>query len=162
LVDAVDSPKTKDAWDKIDIIGKLLGSILIPVGLAAAGFFVNSAFQERASKQKTEEIVITVLQSKDTTTPALRDWATGVFNEMLVSANQPLSPAATKELEKGPLPSVARVAAPSHICVPAGPPPSRGLTYSLNEQTGQYSSPTSWRTYGLRSLPGNLMGDKIS
>jgi hypothetical protein len=90
-------PKPKDIWDKIDVIGKLLGSILIPIAVTAAGFFVNLALQDRAAKQKTAEIAITVLQSKDTSTPELRKWALGVFENTLLDANQQLPAAARKE-----------------------------------------------------------------
>jgi hypothetical protein len=44
LVNAEEGPKAKDAWEKIDIVGKLLGSIFIPI----AGFFVNSALHDKA------------------------------------------------------------------------------------------------------------------
>ncbi len=108
--------KHKDAWDKADIVGKLLGSILIPVGVAIAGIFVNLALQERTlkenvalqeriAKQKTAEIAVTVLQSKDTTIPGMKEWARGVFNEMLADANHRLPPAAVEELNRSPLPS---------------------------------------------------------
>jgi hypothetical protein len=49
---ASEQPKPKDAWDKADVIGKLLGSILIPFGIAAVGYFVNITLQDRAAKQK--------------------------------------------------------------------------------------------------------------
>lgn len=100
-----DEPKPKDAWDRADIIGKLLGSILIPVTLALAGYFVNAALQDRAAKQKTLEIAVSVLQSKDTTTPELKAWARDVFNGALAEAGQKLTPAAQKELETKPLPT---------------------------------------------------------
>jgi GH24 family phage-related lysozyme (muramidase) len=94
----------RDWWDKADIIGKLLGSILIPIGLAAAGFLVNSALQDRSAKLKTEEIAITVLQSNNST-PELKLWAVQVFKQMLVEASLPLSPGASDELQNSPLPS---------------------------------------------------------
>jgi hypothetical protein len=108
-----EKPKPKDNWDKADILGKLLGSILIPTGLAVAGFLVNSAFQDRAAKQKTEEIALTVLQSKDTPLPALRTWATGVFTQMLVEAKNPLSSEAQKELQTAPLPASSDATLPA-------------------------------------------------
>jgi lysozyme len=98
-------PKPKDVWDKADILGRLLGSILIPVGLAVAGFYVNSALQDRQAKEKTAEIAVTILQSKDNSMPELRTWALGVFNQTLVAADQPLSTKALDELDNAPLPS---------------------------------------------------------
>src|SRR6266852_2461493 len=103
--DASERPKSKDIWDKIDVVGKLLGSILIPIGIAIAGFAVNIALQDRAAKQKTSEIAVTILQSRDPATPELRTWALGVFNNRLAEANQKLPAAAQKELDKNPLPS---------------------------------------------------------
>jgi hypothetical protein len=102
---APEQPKPKDVWDKVDIIGKLLGSILIPFGIAAVGYFVNLTLQERAAEQKAAEIAITVLQSANTSTPKLKEWAQGVFEKMLATANQKLSPGARKELDHNPLPS---------------------------------------------------------
>ena len=113
---SADQPKSKDAWDKADIIGKLLGSILIPVGVAAVGIFINLAIQERteaqkrdeissAAKLKTEEIAITVLQSKETPLPAVREWALGVFKELVIAAGRPLPNKAQEELQHSPLPS---------------------------------------------------------
>jgi hypothetical protein len=101
----LDGPKPKDRWDKTDIVGKLLGSILIPIGLAIAGYFVNGALQDRASKQKTAEIAITILQSKEATSPALRNWAASTFSQMLLGAGRPLSAEALKELQTSPLPA---------------------------------------------------------
>lgn len=102
---SLSQPKPKDAWDKADILGKLLGSILIPVGLAATGYYVNAALQDRAAKEKTAEIAVTVLQSSDTSIPELKIWARKVFNETLAAADQPLPVAAQHELESTPLPS---------------------------------------------------------
>ena len=67
---APEQPKPKDVWDKVDIVGKLLGSILIPFGIAAVGYFVNLTLQERAAEQKAAEIAITVLQSANSSNPA--------------------------------------------------------------------------------------------
>jgi Trypsin len=97
--------KPRDSWDKADIIGKLLGAILIPIALAIAGFAVNIALQNRSAQQKTAEIAVTILQSKDAGTPALRAWAQTVFNDMLAQANQKLPPGAEQELRTNPLPS---------------------------------------------------------
>jgi lysozyme len=98
-------PRKRDIWDKADIIGKLTGSILIPVVVASTGIYVNAALQERASKQKTFEIAITILQSKDSSIPQLKAWAQSVFAETVAGANQPLPAAAQKELSVRRLPT---------------------------------------------------------
>jgi lysozyme len=105
LLTASPAPKLKDLWDKIDIVGRLLGSILIPVGLAVTGYLVNSALAERQAKEKTAEIAVSILQSKDSSTPELKAWARGVFNATLASADQPLSAKAEHELATKPLPA---------------------------------------------------------
>jgi hypothetical protein len=64
-------PKAKDTWDKVDVIGKLLGAIAIPVGIAVLGAFANFVLQDRASREKTNEIAIAILQSKDQNIPEL-------------------------------------------------------------------------------------------
>ncbi|MGM4910411.1 lysozyme [Rhizobium sp. 768_B6_N1_8] len=103
--DLIEPEVSKDIWDKIDILGKLLGSILIPLTVAIAGFYVNTALQDRSAKQKTAEIAISILQSDNPATPELRAWAEGVFRDTLASASQPLSPKALQELRSNPLPS---------------------------------------------------------
>jgi len=72
--------------------------------------FCEFRAQDRAARQKTVEIAITVLQSKDPGIPELRAWARGVFNETLAAANASLPPAAQKELDKVPLPSTVDAA----------------------------------------------------
>jgi hypothetical protein len=47
---APSSQKRKDGWDKADILGKLLGAIAIPVGLAVVGYWANAALQDRTAK----------------------------------------------------------------------------------------------------------------
>lgn len=103
------APQTasKDIWDKADIVGKLLGSILIPLAVAVVGFYVNAALQERSAKQKTAEIAISILQANNPATPELRSWAEKVFNDTLTSASQPLTPKALQELQNNPLPTNA-------------------------------------------------------
>lgn len=102
---APNKPKPKDRWDKADIVGRLLTSTLIPVGLGIGGFYVSVALQDRAAKQKTAEIAVAVLQSNNKSTPELRAWALGVFNSTLLEAKHPLPSAAQKELATKPLPS---------------------------------------------------------
>lgn len=101
----------RDRWDKADIIGKLAGSILIPVALAVGSYIFNEALQERADRQKTRELAITVLQSEKTDkTPQLRAWALGVLEEMTRSASQTLPSAVINEIKHVPLPTAQTAA----------------------------------------------------
>jgi len=43
---------SKDWSDKADVIGKIIGSLFIPVVGLMAGYFVNIAPQKRADQQK--------------------------------------------------------------------------------------------------------------
>jgi hypothetical protein len=94
------TPTPKDIWDKADVIGKLLGAILIPIAVAAVGFFVNAALQNRETQEKGFETAVTVLQSSSSVTPELRKWALGVFQD---GTDAP--PAVINELKRSPLPS---------------------------------------------------------
>src|SRR2546429_4930634 len=106
----------KDKWDKADVIGKLAGSLLIPVGLAVARYIFNVALLERADRQKTVELAITVLQSEKTDkTPKLEEWALGVLQQTTTSASQELPPAVLDEIKRIPLPSSQTVASPISV-----------------------------------------------
>jgi hypothetical protein len=97
--------EVKDTWDKADIIGKLAGSLLIPVVVLWASYRLNGTLQERAAEQKTVELAITILQSdKADRTPQLKTWALGVLKSTTTSASQPLSKPVIDELERAPLP----------------------------------------------------------
>ncbi|MEN3371239.1 MAG: hypothetical protein V7609_3382 [Verrucomicrobiota bacterium] len=102
----------KDRWEKADIVGKLTGSVLIPLGLAIGSYLFNAALQERAARQKTVELAITVLQSEKTDrSPKLQEWALGVLKQTTEAASQTLPPQVLDELKKEPLPSAQTVAA---------------------------------------------------
>lgn len=119
---------SKDYWDKVEILGKLFASIFIPVGLAAAGFFVNDALQGRAEKEKKFEIAITVLQSSDTASSSLRGWALQVFKD---TVNPPK--AVIDQLEKSPLPNPARQRA---VGIPCGVNRNTGVAFGVIDDNG--------------------------
>ena len=107
-----DLPKAKDVWDKVDIVGKTLGAILIPLMLAASSWYISEKAEQRTDAQhdsetksaatlKTEEFAITVLQSK-AAPPALNDWALGVVNDMVADTGKPLPEKAACELDASP------------------------------------------------------------
>lgn len=102
-VTSTEGPKPKDRWDKVDILGKILGSILIPGVIAVATYYLNAALQDRATKQKQVETAITILQSpKSDDLPALKSWALKEVNEALN-----LPPGAQLELQTSPLPGAS-------------------------------------------------------
>jgi len=92
----------KDIWDKADVIGKVFGAVLILFALAGTGFFVNLALQERAAREKVFEIAVTVLQSSNTTSSALREWAINVFEDTVHPPSTVIA-----QLKTSPLPSSA-------------------------------------------------------
>ena len=94
----------RDSWEKIDIIGKLSTSILIPLAVVLAGYFVNSALQRDNATQKAFEIAVDVLRSTNPP-PQLKVWAEKVFADTLSASGSPLSDAARQELQTNPLPA---------------------------------------------------------
>lgn len=103
--DATSKPSSKDSWDKADVIGKIVGSLFVPVVLLVAGYWVNIALQKRADQQKTVELAISILQSDKTDkTPELKKWALSVLQNTATSASQTLPPPVLEELRKSPLP----------------------------------------------------------
>jgi len=103
--DVTSKPSSKDSWDKADVIGKMVGSLFIPVVVLLAGYWVNIALQKRADQQKTVELAISILQSdKSDKTPELKKWALSVLQNTATSASQTLPPPVLEELRKSPLP----------------------------------------------------------
>jgi hypothetical protein len=104
-----DSPsKPKDGWDKADVVGKIVGSLFIPLVVLLASYSINVALQKRADQLKTIEIAITILQSdKADNSPLLKDWALGVLQSTAKSASQTIPAPVIEELKKTPLPSNA-------------------------------------------------------
>ena len=43
-----DKPKPKDWWDKTQVIGKTVGSILLPLITAYVGYLLSASIQDRA------------------------------------------------------------------------------------------------------------------
>lgn len=118
--------KPKDGWEKVDIIGKLLGSIAIPLAVVGVGYFANIALQDRtdrnnqalqertndsnkalqelARQQKLNEYAITILQSTSLGVPGLREWAVDRFKKFVGN----LPEESQKALQQGAsLPSVS-------------------------------------------------------
>ena len=92
------SKELKDWWDKCQVIG----TISIPIVLAASGYFINATFKEKELKAEYVSIAVGVLKAQPTPeTKSLRDWATKILNE-----NSPikLSKQAIEDLSSHPLP----------------------------------------------------------
>jgi hypothetical protein len=98
--------KPKDVWDKIDVIGKLIGSILVPVAVAVVGLLINTGLQSRSDAEKTFEIAVQVLQSeKSTRQPDLYRWALGTVTSTVAKSDYPWSEAVQRDVTQRPLPT---------------------------------------------------------
>lgn len=81
----------KDCWDKGEIIGKVMGAVLIPVVITIGGLFFNwqenqrareaaEAASKRAATAQMMQIAVGVLTGEPTEeTKALREWASEVL-----------------------------------------------------------------------------------
>jgi uncharacterized protein (TIGR02594 family) len=68
--------KPKDVWDKLDILGKLVGSILVPGAIGLATYYLTAAVNDRAIVEKQVETAIKFLQSPSSNEiPILKNWA---------------------------------------------------------------------------------------
>jgi hypothetical protein len=106
-----ESTKKKDVWEKADVVGKSL----IPITVALATIWFNSALKEREARQKTLEVAIGILQAPNSDeTKQLREWALGVFRVETGAASAELPGEAVKELQQGTqLPSISQLRLPS-------------------------------------------------
>jgi hypothetical protein len=102
--------KEKDRWDKADVVGKWL----IPVAVAVATIWFNSALKEREARQNTFEVAIGILKAPNSgETQQLREWALGVFRDVTGIASAKLPSGAVEELKQGAqLPSTSRLQLP--------------------------------------------------
>lgn len=72
--------KEKDAWDKIDIAAKVLGTILVPTAIAIIALTWNIERTERQTASDMTQIAVSILTGAPSpeTTP-LRLWAISVL-----------------------------------------------------------------------------------
>ena len=88
----------KDIWDK----WKIVSTILIPVVLGVAGYFINSSIKEKEIKLKYIEIAVGILQENPSEDKrGLRLWAIDILQK---HALIPLSGEAINELKSTALP----------------------------------------------------------
>jgi hypothetical protein len=103
--------KSKNLWEKADIISKWL----IPVAIALATIWFNSTLKEREARQKTFEVAIGILQApKSDETQQLREWALGVFQDVSGKAYAGLPIKAVQEIREGAqIPSTSQLRLPT-------------------------------------------------
>src|SRR5436309_3368980 len=80
---AGDGERTKDNWDKIEIIGKFLGATLIAAGLGLAGHFVSLSLGGREIDIKMMTIATKILELEQARTgDDARLWAKRVLEKL--------------------------------------------------------------------------------
>jgi GH24 family phage-related lysozyme (muramidase) len=85
-------------WKKLEVLSKVLASVLIPVAIAFVGNATKSSIESRNVGLKYIELAVSILKEKPTPeTENLRKWAIGTVNSY---STVPLTDAAQKELEK--------------------------------------------------------------
>lgn len=75
-----------DAWQKLEIIGKLIAAIVIPLVLGVVGNQFASATKERDTQARFVEIATTILSKEPGANPSeetknLRRWAVGIIQK---------------------------------------------------------------------------------
>ena len=55
--------KTKDSWDKAEIVAKMLGAVLLPVITICIAYMLNASIQDRASRVRMVELAVEILKS---------------------------------------------------------------------------------------------------
>lgn len=92
----------KDRWDKSQIIVSILSSILIPIVIALAGYFINDTIKDREIRLKYIEIAINILSEKPSQDSiGLRLWAIDIVAKY---SELKLSDDALEELKRTALP----------------------------------------------------------
>lgn len=96
----------KDCWDKVEIMGKFLGAVLIPSAIAFSVYSFNTRASERATAAQMAGIAVGILMEDPSGNPpssgALRDWAVDVLKNP--GEVTPLGSAAAAQLKLQGLP----------------------------------------------------------
>lgn len=93
---------TKGFWEKLEIVGKILSILLIPIVLALLGNFVNTALKKSDVDLRMVELAVDILQEEPTEeNKELRTWAIAVINK---HAQVAITELAKNELLNKPLP----------------------------------------------------------
>jgi hypothetical protein len=104
----------KDRWDKLEIITKILATLLVPVLVGIVGFYTNRAIKEKEQFQKDKEIsqryieiAVGILNAKPTPeNQSLRDWSIKTIN---MYSEIKFTSGDIKALKDKPLPKVPAV-----------------------------------------------------
>ena len=75
----------KDCWDKLEIVGKFVGAILIPLAIGGATFVINSENSKRDTSAQMASIAVSILSEKPDSdlegSDPLREWAITVLEQ---------------------------------------------------------------------------------
>src|SRR3954468_11166061 len=99
----------KDLWDRVQIVGTVIGSIATPIVVFLLGALFTQSVNEGETKARLVEVAADVLKTDPKTTqsiPGLRDWAVDVINSY---SPKPLPNQSAKELINRPLPGDFRI-----------------------------------------------------
>ncbi len=92
----------KDNWGKFEILGKVVGVILIPITISYFGYQYNKSLQQNEIKLKYIEIATNILRDKpNEETKEIRSWAIDVVSKYSLVA---FEKSAIKELSETALP----------------------------------------------------------
>jgi hypothetical protein len=97
--------KTKDIWDKAEIVAKMLGAVLLPVITICIAYMLNASIQDRASRVRMVELAVEILKSDPKASANanyMRGWALEVVQK---NSEVPLPDEAMRALMELPLPT---------------------------------------------------------
>lgn len=88
IVEPLDErPLNKDAWEKWEVIGRVVSILLIPIVIAILGNTVNTSLKKSDIDLRLIEMAVDVLKSppsgEDSREVELREWAVDVINARL-------------------------------------------------------------------------------
>lgn len=94
----------KDSWDKAESVAKVIAALLIPVSLAASGFFIESTLKQQASADKMIELAVGMMVRPPEASKYdefYKDWA---FDVMLEYSQVPFSAELMEAVRKEGIP----------------------------------------------------------
>lgn len=94
----------KDRWDKVQILGSLVGAVAVPVVLLLLGHSLTRSMKEGETRTQYVELAIEILQQEPAATeelPELRQWA---LTTLTTNLSLPLPSEASSKLLATPLP----------------------------------------------------------
>ena len=105
---ADDSKKpAKDKWDKLQILGAIIGAVAVPLVVIALGQWLTQSLKQGDTNARLIEVAVGVLKTDPKTTdtvPGLRNWAVSIINKY---SELPLPEQSAKELLTKSLPSTS-------------------------------------------------------